>query len=593
MRIGIISYAVTFNFIITSAFRQDSCEKCVQSENCPQFLNMDREQQQRWLSQFSCQQEDSSFYGFTPGARGNYVCCPGTNVWSIVNDEPERGIKLPFDQFGVNRPTQRIPNANIFPPYGGQNFNPIETPKYGYTQRPGGRRIDFDGGSPDLGSQYPNYLQPSQPGYNDQNLNKGFYPGTNKPQYFVPKGQLPNNQYPPCSNTQFGNLGQNPNCNYYQPGFNGKNNMNNMFPTQPTPPPYQPTQVYPGFNTLPTRPPQNMFPPNFPGGNGGMNFGNQCQVPNSLPPDPETGCCGLDMSGTEGMTDLKNIVTQRLRNPMFLQNNIRLKRETENGTVEIELDNRIAGGSETELNQFPWTVLLKITFDYGKNKTTFNCGGSILSSRYILTAAHCIHEKDARLSEIEIFLAEYDKRTFPRDCKLNFGGERTCIDNVMMFAENIIRHPEYDDKKLFADIALIRLHGNAPYTEFIRPICLPPVNVDNQAFYGLPLPVAGWGRNGPYMSDIKQSTVVNLVPHDECQRYYPYLSPSHLCAAGKTGEDTCKGDSGGPLMMLYGGKYYVIGIVSGKRADAPCGTAVPSLYTNVFQYLQWIRNNIN
>lgn len=65
---------------------------------------------------------------------------------------------------------------------------------------------------------------------------------------------------------------------------------------------------------------------------------------------------------------------------------------------------------------------------------------------------------------IEIYLAEYDKRTFPRDCKLNFRGERTCIDNVLVFADSIIRHPDYDDKKLYADIALIRLHGNAPYT---------------------------------------------------------------------------------------------------------------------------------
>lgn len=65
-----------------------------------------------------------------------------------------------------------------------------------------------------------------------------------------------------------------------------------------------------------------------------------------------------------------------------------------------------------------------------------------------------------------------------------------------------------------------------------------------------------------------------------------------MCAAGYTGEDTCKGDSGGPLMTVYGGKYQVVGVVSGKRADSPCGTSVPSLYTNVYHYRDWIQSNM-
>lgn len=129
-------------------------------------------------------------------------------------------------------------------------------------------------------------------------------------------------------------------------------------------------------------------------------------------------------------------------------------------------------------------------------------------------------------------------------------------------------------------------------SDFIRPICLPLINIDNPEFSNLPLSVAGWGRNGRYQSDVKQSTVVHLVPQRECKIHYPYLTKRHLCAAGHTGEDTCKGDSGGPLMSLHRGKYFVAGIVSGKRADSPCGSAVPSLYTNVYNYLDWIRSNV-
>lgn len=130
------------------------------------------------------------------------------------------------------------------------------------------------------------------------------------------------------------------------------------------------------------------------------------------------------------------------------------------------------------------------------------------------------------------------------------------------------------------------------FPDYIRPICLPSINLDSRENSNLPLIVAGWGRNGPYRSDIKQSTVVNLVPNGECKKYYPSLTTKQLCAVGHTGEDTCKGDSGGPLMTVYGGKYFVVGIVSGKRADYPCGSSVPSLYTNVYHYLDWILSNI-
>lgn len=129
------------------------------------------------------------------------------------------------------------------------------------------------------------------------------------------------------------------------------------------------------------------------------------------------------------------------------------------------------------------------------------------------------------------------------------------------------------------------------FPEYIRPICLPPINVDKPQYSDLRLAVAGWGRNGTVSSPVKQSTVVYLVPQQECAGPYPQLTQKHLCAAGHNGEDTCKGDSGGPLMMLYERQYYISGVVSGKSANSPCGSNVPSLYTNVYHYLDWINQN--
>lgn len=45
---------------------------------------------------------------------------------------------------------------------------------------------------------------------------------------------------------------------------------------------------------------------------------------------------------------------------------------------------RIVGGVKAEIDNFPWQTLL-----FYENK--FLCGGSLISNRYILTAAHCVH----------------------------------------------------------------------------------------------------------------------------------------------------------------------------------------------------------
>lgn len=51
---------------------------------------------------------------------------------------------------------------------------------------------------------------------------------------------------------------------------------------------------------------------------------------------------------------------------------------------------RIVGGDVTELDEFPWLVALMYRDQEKGGNVTFRCGGTLISERYVLTAAQCL-----------------------------------------------------------------------------------------------------------------------------------------------------------------------------------------------------------
>ncbi|XP_026753466.2 vitamin K-dependent protein C-like [Galleria mellonella] len=539
------------NLLFVCGVPKEQCEECVPVENCAFYGQLNNKEKEDWVERFQSQCQDSQtnksspMFGFSSKAKGDLVCCPNF-IWGAENK------KRPSNNYQINLSKN---NHNSHKPSTEPNVQRVKTERLPTYENQNHNADIKNNKNFDIANMFG--------GLPDNNFNNMYNPYQQGPWY--------NNRKPMSNPIQQGFVqNQNP---YFQ-SVNRNNNMEG-----------------------------NPF--------GAGNLGGQCPV-TSLPPDSQSGCCGREATDPDRITAQSPNFSQnrwnsrynraypRINSPLKLwkspmdnyRNYGRYKRSPDEEKVNVTIDNRIAGGKETELEQFPWTVLLKTTFDYVKNTASFSCGGSLISSRYVLTAGHCVVDEGAIVIDVEVYLSEFDKRTFPKDCKIVFGKGQKCVENIVMHAEDVISHPNYDENRLYNDIALIRLRGNAPYTDYIRPICLPPINIDDPDFFNLRLSVAGWGRNGKYKSDIKQSTFVNLVPQRQCVKYYPHLSKMQLCAAGHSGEDTCKGDSGGPLMMVYEGKYFVAGVVSGKRADSPCGTSVPSLYTNIYHYLQWIGEHI-
>lgn len=221
---------------------------------------------------------------------------------------------------------------------------------------------------------------------------------------------------------------------------------------------------------------------------------------------------------------------------------------------------------------------------------TLSCGGALISRRYVMTAAHCIVGKDLPKSWSlkSVRLGEYDTNTDP-DCISDGYNSVVCAPSVVnVDIEKTIVHENYSptNKHQLNDIALLRLSQDVKFTDYIKPICLP--TSDNIAST---LWVAGWGKTeNRSESNIKLKVSLPLSSRDKCERVYGAhginLRSSQVCAGSEKGKDTCRGDSGGPLMSVERtanniARWTAVGIVS--FGPHPCG--MPDFSGNYFLYL--------
>ncbi|XP_061394277.1 serine protease easter-like [Musca vetustissima] len=268
------------------------------------------------------------------------------------------------------------------------------------------------------------------------------------------------------------------------------------------------------------------------------------------------------------------------------------------------LSNRIYGGNVTEIDEFPWMALIQ--YKKAPKDYVFFCGGSLINSHYILTAAHCIANPKIPI-EWQLFaarLGEWDLREDP-DCIEDIRGRRSCIaPHIDIRIDYAIVHPLYrpTSPSQLNDIALVRLRQSVPNVMHIIPICLPiSEELRTKLYTSYETEVAGWGvtENGT-ISSVKLRIRPKVQNIEVCEINYRLfgitISPeSQLCVGGEADIDVCSGDSGGPLMVIEntdGANVYIVaGIVS--YGPAPCGfEGWPSVHTKVGSYMDWIIGNL-
>ncbi|EDW79818.2 uncharacterized protein Dwil_GK17817 [Drosophila willistoni] len=241
---------------------------------------------------------------------------------------------------------------------------------------------------------------------------------------------------------------------------------------------------------------------------------------------------------------------------------------------------RIVGGKGSSFGAFPWQVLVRESTWLGlftKNK----CGGVLITSRYVITAAHC---QPGFLASLVAVMGEFD-----------ISGDLESKRPVTKNVKRVIVHRQYDPATFENDLALLEMDSPVQFDTHIVPICMPNDVAD---FTGRMATVTGWGRlkYGGGVPSVLQEVQVPIIENSVCQEMFhtaghnKKILNSFLCAGYANGQkDSCEGDSGGPLVLQRpDGRYELAGTVShGIKCAAPY---LPGVYMRTTFYKPWLRS---
>ncbi|KAK3083387.1 hypothetical protein FSP39_021367, partial [Pinctada imbricata] len=220
---------------------------------------------------------------------------------------------------------------------------------------------------------------------------------------------------------------------------------------------------------------------------------------------------------------------------------------------------RIVGGTNADINEFPWQASLQTTSGF------HFCGASLISQQWLVTAAHCV-DGDSLL-EILHSIVHIGRK----------------YQVMLEYLAINLQHPNYGSGAgaYPNDIALLRLSSSvSTSSNSIGIISLASGNGD---YAGQTCTITGWGRTSSGSPNTLQKVDMKVMTNSACKNTWgSNIISSHVCIEN-SGASACSGDSGGPLVC--GGT--LVGATSWGHYQ--CDTRYPSVYTRISSFRDWIR----
>lgn len=237
----------------------------------------------------------------------------------------------------------------------------------------------------------------------------------------------------------------------------------------------------------------------------------------------------------------------------------------------------ISDGTTAKLGEFPYQVSLQkiaSSLKYSYENLTHFCGGTIISKKHVLTAAHCFND----------YKQYKNKTNYYAILGLVYLGDK---NGIVRSVTDIYLHRNIERRGNdipYHDIAILVVN-RFNYNRYVRRVKFGNIYISQSTTCYL----TGWSKISPqiirHTKHLKLTKQIVQSTHI-CKRQFPYQfdSLSQFCAGGIEDQNSCFGDSGSPL-VCDGIQY---GIVTfGPKV---CGLGMTTFYTNVSYFNKWIKS---